>query len=375
MRVLHLPTSVGGNPVGLSKAEKSLGINSTVVVISQNYFGYDVDAVISDRKEGLIRREMRKWIFFFSVLQKYDVFHFNFGRTLLSDFFTRDELREKGLGTLGIILYKVYTAALGSFELMLLRLLRKRIFVTFQGCDCRQIQYCKEHFQINMYENSAYSLSDNLRDIYRAKKVRLFSRFADVIYYLNPDLSYFLPSQAVFIPYAHVNYRNWPLRKASVKREFIRIGHAPTNRDIKGTQRIEQALDNLKGEGYQFEYERIEGLRNSEALEKYRYFDLFIDQILAGWYGGVSVEIMAMSIPVVAYIRSEDLECLPKGMREDIPIFNANPGTIQSVIREILDGKHNLEERGRSSRDYVIKWHDPKKIAQCLISDYKTHMR
>ena len=371
MRVLHLPTSVGGNPIGLSKAERSLGINSTVVIISQNYFAYDADEVISDRAEGVIRRELRKWVFFFSALRKYDVFHFNFGRTLLADFFTRDELKKKGVGSVGGILYRIYTKALGSFEFLLIRYMRKKIFVTFQGSDCRQIQYCKKHFRINMYDNRNYSRSDSLRDKYRARNVRRFSRFADMIYYLNPDLRYFLPSRAVFLPYTHVNYRQWPVKKSLVKHQHFRIGHAPTNKDYKGTQRIEQALDNLRIEGYQFEYERIEGLRNNEAIEKYKYFDLFIDQILAGWYGGVSVELMAMGIPVIAYIRYEDLKCLPEQMITDIPVFNANPETIHQVVKEILDGKHDLEKKSRSSRNYIIKWHDPNKIAQHVIKDYK----
>ena len=37
MRVLHLPTSVGGNAWGLSQAEKTLGIYSQVLVEENNW--------------------------------------------------------------------------------------------------------------------------------------------------------------------------------------------------------------------------------------------------------------------------------------------------------------------------------------------------
>ena len=42
-RVLHYPTDVGGNPSGLSRAERRLGVSSTVAVHHRSWLGYPVD--------------------------------------------------------------------------------------------------------------------------------------------------------------------------------------------------------------------------------------------------------------------------------------------------------------------------------------------
>ena len=40
-RVAHLPTSVGGNPAGLSSSLKKLGVDSETWIFQQNVFNYE----------------------------------------------------------------------------------------------------------------------------------------------------------------------------------------------------------------------------------------------------------------------------------------------------------------------------------------------
>ncbi|MEZ5918583.1 MAG: hypothetical protein R3D66_01235 [Alphaproteobacteria bacterium] len=40
LKILHAPTTVGGNPPGLSQAEKKHGYNSTILCMVQNYLDY-----------------------------------------------------------------------------------------------------------------------------------------------------------------------------------------------------------------------------------------------------------------------------------------------------------------------------------------------
>ena len=51
----------------------------------------------------------------------------------------------------------------------------------------------------------------------------------------------------------------------------------------------------------------IEGMTYEQARQVYPTADLLIDKVLAGWYGGVAVELMALAKPVVCYIREGDL--------------------------------------------------------------------
>jgi glycosyltransferase involved in cell wall biosynthesis len=112
-----------------------------------------------------------------------------------------------------------------------------------------------------------------------------------------------------------------------------------------------------------------------EARRLYEQADLLVDQVLAGWYGGLAVELMALGKPIIAYIRAGDLQFIPEGMRSELPVITATPATIYAVLKEWLTvRKDELSERGRLSRAYVERWHDPLAIAARLKSEYQAIM-
>jgi len=80
-RVLHLPTTVGGNPQGISKHLSELGIESNTWTINQNYYGYPADKLLIKSNFGFIKTQIVKLLALSYVL-KYDVIFFNFGRSL-----------------------------------------------------------------------------------------------------------------------------------------------------------------------------------------------------------------------------------------------------------------------------------------------------
>lgn len=109
---MHLPTSVGGNSYGLAMAERSIGIDSSVVYKNETWLKYPADIVmpLSSNKISEIVMLMKTAL---SIYRRYDVFHFNFGSTLLD--FPR--------------------VGMGLFELPMIQ--RKRLAVTYNGCDAR----------------------------------------------------------------------------------------------------------------------------------------------------------------------------------------------------------------------------------------------
>ena len=72
---------------------------------------------------------------------------------------------------------------------------------------------------------------------------------------------------------------------------------------VKGTNLIIDALNSLKEKGFSFELVLIEGLSNSEARKKYETVDVLVDQLFAGWYGGLAVEAMVHWANQFAYLR------------------------------------------------------------------------
>jgi hypothetical protein len=105
----------------------------------------------------------------------------------------------------------------------------------------------------------------------------------------------------------------------------------------------------------------------------YETADILIDQLLAGYYGGLAVELMSLAKPVICYMREEDFKHMPQDMVRDMPVINATPDELYEVLKRCLTtDKHKLRDIGLASRKYVETYHDPIQIAANLISDYKS---
>ena len=373
LKILHAPTTVGGNSFYLSKAEKELGHQSHCLAISQNQFKFPCDECILKGDENILLSEFKTIITALKSLFKYNIYHYNFGRSIFS---TRPFPENEKYPNWKLFIYThFYSRFTELLDLKLAYKLGRVTAVTYNGTDARIYEYCKNNFPIHFVhtlKNSAYSEGS---DKYKKQRFKVVEKYTDLIYAVNPDLLHCLPSKAKFLPYTCIDPNSY---KALYKKNDkpIHIVHAPTNRAIKGTRYIIEAIDKLKKNGAKFKFTLIEDLTNSEARKLYENADILIDQLLAGFYGGLSVEFMALGKPVICYIRDADLKFLPRKMVDEMPIINAQPDTIYEVLLEnISKTKTELRNLGKQSRQYVLDWHDPKKIAQKLINDYKIAMK
>lgn len=370
LKILHCPTTVGGNPQGLCRAEKALGYDSSSLALRQNYLNYKVDRVILDTDKPSIKDELKVWNAAIDSLLNYDVLHYNYGQSLSP---VRVYPQSTAYPAWKIFLYSdIYANFLELFDVRIAKFLNKVVAVTYQGDDARQGDYCLKHYETHFVRDVDPQYYNKGSDHFKRKRIKVFDGCADLIYAVNPDLLNVLPSRAKFIPYASVDPREWvPVISPESSPSVPHIVHAPSNRAVKGTKYIMDAIKRLQREGVQFRYTLVEGMSHDEAREVYKTADLLIDQVLAGYYGALAVELMALGKPVICYLRQEDMRHLPEGMYNDMPIINARPDTIYDVLKEHLTiKKHSLQERGVRSRAYVEKWHDPIKIAQEITDDY-----
>lgn len=368
--VLHAPTTVGGNPNRLSQAENELGLISYTVSTERNYLNYHVDKLIDHKNK--ILKIFHSWYWAFIKVWQFDVIHYNFGRTLSP---ARES--ESNGGIFKELMFKCYYNLFGHLDLKILSLSNKAIFVTFQGDDARQGDYCRSHYRTHFAHEVGEEYYSNKSDQWKRKKIEDFRIYADVIYSVNPDLLHVLPAKSKFLPYAGVNLTTWKPHWPQEGDDFIpHVIHAPSHRVVKGSSYIEDAVRRLHSEGIQFKFTLVEGISNSEARKIYETADLLIDQLLAGYYGGLSVELMSLGKPVICYMRPEDMVFLPEKMRDEMPIINANPNDIYSILKEwITIRKKDLHQKGKESRKYVENWHDPIKIASIVKKDYEDVLR
>ena len=94
--------------------------------------------------------------------------------------------------------------------------------------------------------------------------------------------------------------------------------------------------------------------------------------MVIGWYGVVSLEVLAIGKPVICFTKGRGLQFVNPDMLKDLPILNADITTLEERIIEIMlmdiTQRSKLAELGIS---FLKKWHDPRKIAKKLLKDYK----
>lgn len=352
--MLHAPTMVGGNPVGLSRAERELGLDSVAVSLEDTPFRYEVDEVIWNAGDRAVAREWKRWRLILRAVREFDVVHFNFGSSLAP----RRAAPEANAA------YAAYARAFEFRDLALLRRAGKGIVVTYQGDDARQGDVSARFYDLSLADVPGYYSDD--ADAATRRGIAAFDRYADRIFALNPDLVSMLPHRAEFLPYSHIDPGAWEPRYGPGSDVPV-VVHAPTHRAGKGTAHVLAAVEQLRSEGIELDLQLVEGLSHADARALYERADIAVDQLIAGWYGGFAVELMALGKPVVAFIRDEDLVHIPAAMRADLPVVSARPETVVDALRELVTmAPARRAELGRASRAYVQRWHDPRAIAAKL---------
>lgn len=351
MRVLHCPTDTGRNAWELSRAERKLGIKSDVMVFKSQGFGFPNDIDLHFESKSLLAKSISAGIFFLKSISTYDVFHFNYGMSMLD--------------------YKWFN--LHHLDFPVLKALGKKIIVTFQGCDARIKNFCLANYKISACAecNDAYGYRcDERLDNIKYKRIERVLKYADRVYALNPDLLHQMPG-AEFLPYSNIDLSEWIPRKKSVDSDgLIKILHAPSTRSTKGTKYLIEAYERLKKEEYPVKLILIENIPSNQVKELCQQADIVVDQLLAGWYGGVAVEAMALEKPVLCYLRQEDLDRFIS-FKDKIPILNTRVDTLYDNLVLLIKNQGMRIELGKKGRRYVEDIHDPIKIAQKLIGVYR----
>lgn len=356
LKTLHCPNIVGGNVIHLSNAERELGLDSTIINVSKDYLGY------SDN-QGAFSREILRWRTYLKDFSTFDNIHYNYGQTLLPS-----RVNISG-GTLQKLLRTIYNGLYAKpFEMKdILRAKRNSqyISVTFQGSDARR-RYDNQGKICPLAEFVRKDYFTDKYDAIKVERIKLFKEYANKIFYVNPDLANFLPDTAEFMPYCNVDSNAIELlcNHNRADDNKFKIIHAPTHSDVKGTTFIRKAIADLQQKYDFIEYKEVVNLDHSELQKIIASCDLLIDQLIIGWYGGISVEAMSLGIPVIAYIDNAQLGVIPDEMRDDLPIISSSIDSLFDVLETITTGSRKELPSDETLKKFVLKWHNPVTIAK-----------
>src|SRR5665647_1036576 len=188
------------------------------------------------------------------------------------------------------------------------------------------------------------------------------SKFADAKIVSTPDLLKYAP-EAIWIP----NSIPWHgLGKINRDDEKIIIGHAPTDRKLKGTKYFIEAFDQLKKEHPNIECLLIENKSHMEALKLLQTCDIVVDSVGLGWYGVLTNEVQQMGIPCCVTIKPE----LEKFINKPSGIVNVSPGNLKQKLEELILDESLRIKLGNYGKKYVNAVHNSEKTAKEIQSIY-----
>lgn len=152
----------------------------------------------------------------------------------------------------------------------------------------------------------------------------------------------------------------------------IRVCHAPTDRKVKSTQAVIDAVTSLNDRGFGVTLTLIEGKSHAETLEaKARYADIYVDQFELG-YGCNAIEAWAMGVPVVAGIADPaarahaknryDLASSPTGL----PFISATPENLEETLAELVIRRQILRFWADIGLEHVNRWHSDENYVKTM---------
>lgn len=355
LRILHLPDVVGGHPPALASGERLLGHDSDTLSYRTSPYGYRADRQLVDHESSMLQRWSGKLEAFWQLRQAYDVYHFNFGSSLLHS-------PRRGLLLPDLPYYGSGSACR---------------FMTFQGCDAR-LAYPKL-LERSMEEEARrtgntgyipvpYVTASEVRR--RRRVIESCARHCAHIFALNPDLLDFLPpGQSSFLPYAVSSPAPQPGQGTAASGDRpLRIVHLSTSRVLKGTGLIERAVA-AAAETVAVSFDLVVQAPRDQALARLARADLLIDQMVLGWYGGVSAEAMWLGVPVICHLDERQL-CCATGLDLKPPIINSDLDNLTRTIIHIARNREMLGDAAAAGREFVRQWHDPAAVAKHTLPFY-----
>ncbi|MGE0653642.1 MAG: glycosyltransferase family 1 protein, partial [Alphaproteobacteria bacterium] len=342
------------------------------VALFETVPGFPADENLA-RAGDLLGIVIARYRLFWRAVRWADVVHYAFGRSILGPNIY-PSLDRLPLSRPWAWPRRLYSRLTWFADLPLLNRMGKTLVVTWQGDDARQGDRSRELFDISIAgEIRDDSYYNSTSDAWKRRIIARFTRYAARQYALNPDLLHMLPAGTRFLPYASIDpfaLTSRPPDPAGIAP--LRFAHAPSHRRAKGTRYILEAVDRLRAEGLEFSFALIEGEHRADALKRLSEADVVLDQLLAGWYGGLGLEAMSLGKVLLAYIRPGDLKFVPAEFARDLPVVSVTPTTVAEVMRSLIAmPRSELHAAGQRSRMFAERYHAPHVIAEATVADYR----
>ena len=242
-----------------------------------------------------------------------------------------------------------------GYDLPILKLLGKKIIVTFLGSDIRPpylngaLMWTQEGMGDIEY---CIALTQRMK-----RRARRIDRYASVII-SHPSYGHFhersfINFSCVGIPrYSEEASPSSPPRTSETSP--IRILHAPSLLASKGTSAIRQAISSLQQKGHAIDYIEITGQPNQVVIKALNECDFVIDQLYSDNYlAGFGSEAAACGKPVV--VGTYAIDYMPHWVSTKFipPVCACHPNDIEGAIEQMITDEAYRVALGQHARDFM----------------------
>lgn len=343
-KIFHGPATVGGIGWHLAEGQRERGFKSDCIVYSDNGFRQLYHINLNIRQYGKIGR-LREMVFcFFRSARSYEIFHF----------------------------YSSVTFLPYNLDLPILRLLGKKMVMTYCGSDIRLIKVEKRRNKyFNMLparlKNPSNDTFKMIRMYWQSLWIQRFTAVRDLHEHAVEVIKEEKVIENLWLNNIGFNSKNTPCLASLFTRKIPQIIHAPSNRAIKGTEYVNRSIQILRDKGLQFHYLELKGVPNHEAQSLIRNCDIVIDQFLLGSIGTLAFEGMGYGKPVIAFLPSAVVHRYLPGC----PIYNATVENLTVRLEELIKNHDLRLKLGKDGIVYTKEHLDYESIQTRVIELYE----
>jgi len=343
IRVLHGAYEIAGQGMLLTRALRHWGCDAHCLSYRVDWDGRGGDIYVD--LDGVKGNVGKGWTMARTLMRlgpKFDVFHFHFGTSILPRL----------------------------YDVPLLKAMGKKVVFHFHGCDVRS--------RAHMLRTHEYSTCTECDPFCRPRRQKRLldwaARHADATFFSTMDMAESVPGGRHLplaidgAPWAAAAQASAPGEAAArdgINGQVV-IGHAPTNRLIKGTHHVVRAVAALREEFPKIELRLMEQRPSDQVPAFLGACDIIVDQLGMGWYGLLAIEGMAVGRPVVLHMR-EDLATV----MHDLPVVSADRETLAATLAGLVRDPARRADLGAQGRAFVQRHHDLPVVGRQLLEIYR----
>ncbi len=363
MKIFVGLTEIGGYYTNLRKGFDDIGVESVFINVGGHPFKYRggeapnvfiklVEAVGNKAskavKSGLLPRVWWKGLqlilmvpLFLWAVTKYDVFIFGFRSSFL--FF---------------------------YDLPILKFLNKKIIYVFHGSDSRPPYIDGSVMATSKGLEATRGLTTKqCIELTRKHKrtLKRIERYANIIISHPPSSQL---HEKKFIRYLAIGVPNQSNKiriheKEKSEKQVVRILHAPSHREAKGTPFIHEAIARLKARNLAFEFIELVGKRNDSVLNELALCDFVVDQIYSDTpMAHFATEAAGFGKPAI--VGGYGAQGLYNILAQDRvpPSHYCHPDHIEHAIQKLIVDKGYRLELGKRAKQFVEENWRAKDVAE-----------